>query len=145
MRRTISVAPGVFNSVSYTYRRPGSSPYIRLVCDVRSARPPKANRLSGTGSGDRGWLISTPFLTVDVTSDGGEEYKVLLAIDSSAPVEEIEARLLSKVPDHAIVPVGEKDAAFVAMNMNMPMLVITENGRDGGMVAVFRKHERQGL
>lgn len=139
--RIISVKPGVFNTVSYTYRQPGSSPFINLVCKQNKAKPPKSNYVSGTGTGDRGWLVNTPFLTVDMTNESEEDYKVLFGIDSSAAIADIEAQVLNNILDYTIIPVSEEDAAFIAKNMKMPLLIVTDNKNDGNLVAIFRRFE----
>lgn len=136
--RTITVSPGAFREVMYTYRPPGSLKAVHLVCRAPRPRPPKTNR-NGTGVGDRTWLMNTPFLTVDLTDDSSDGmHRVLFAIDADADADAVGARVLQSVGEHWTVALPEEDADFVAECMRMPMMVVTET-RGGRLVAVYRR------
>lgn len=132
--------PGAHKTISYTYKQPGSFKAVHLVCRTRAPRPPKGN-VNGTGAGDRAWLMSTPFLTVDLTDDSKDgRHRVLFAIDADADVREVESRVLYGVGDHSTVEIPEEEAGFLADGMRMPLMVITEH-KDKGFVAVYRRSQ----
>nr|WRJ69587.1 hypothetical protein TetV2_00138 [Oceanusvirus sp.] len=135
--RTLVIQPGVCRSVFFTFKPVGSMRSVHLVCPKRVPPEPKG--------GDRAWLTSTPFLTVEVNGERADGTRVLFAMDETVDTSKVLSALDA---ENQTIAVSEDDVMLVSTGMRIPLVVITEDqkrwdggeGGEGGedLAAVFR-------